>query len=383
MQKILIVFGTRPEAIKMAPLVKEFYKHTNSFETKVCVTAQHREMLDQVLELFDITPDYDLDIMKPKQDLYDVTSNVLLGMKAVLIDFKPDIVFVHGDTSTTFAAALAAFYQQISVAHIEAGLRTGDIYSPWPEEANRQLTSQITTYHFAPTDTSKHNLLKENTQERNIVVTGNTVIDALFLALEKIKSSLKLEKGIVTHLASLDYHISHEKKMILVTGHRRENHGQGFINICTALKELALHNPEIDIVYPVHLNPNVQKPVQELLSDIPNIYLIAPLQYEQFIYMMDKSYFIITDSGGVQEEAPSLGKPVLVMRDTTERPEALEAGTVKLVGTDTGLIIKEAQDLIDNPKAYSLMSQASNPYGDGNASQKVIEFLKQTMFKKE
>lgn len=376
MNKILIVFGTRPEAIKMAPLVKAFQQHINSFETKVCVTAQHREMLDQVLDLFEITPDYDLDIMKPGQDLYDVTSNVLLGIKSVLTDFIPDVVFVHGDTSTTFAASLAAFYQQISVAHIEAGLRTGNIYSPWPEEANRQLTTQITTYHFAPTTTSKANLLKENVNERSIAVTGNTVIDALFLALDKIKSNKQLENNIIDHLKTLDYELKHNKKMILVTGHRRENHGQGFINICNALKKIAVNNSDIDIVYPVHLNPNVQKPVKELLANVENIHLIEPLQYEQFIYMMDKSYFIITDSGGVQEEAPSLGKPVLVMRDTTERPEALAAGTVKLVGTDTQLIIQEAQELIDNQDAYEHMSKASNPYGDGNACQKIIEFLK-------
>lgn len=360
----------------MAPLVKEFQKYPEIFDTKVCVTAQHRKMLDQVLELFEITPDYDLDIMKPEQDLYDVTSNVLLGMKPVLTDFKPDIVFVHGDTSTTFAASLAAFYQQISVAHIEAGLRTRDIYSPWPEEANRQLTTQITAYHFAPTSTSRENLLKENVNDSNIIVTGNTVIDALFLALDKIKSNKQLETDIMHHLAALDYQLKEDKKVILVTGHRRENHGQGFINICSALKEIAQNNPHIDIVYPVHLNPNVQKPVKELLSDTENIYLIEPLQYEQFIYLMDKSYFIITDSGGVQEEAPSLGKPVLVMRDTTERPEALEAGTVKLVGTDTALIVKEAQKLLDNVLSYERMSHASNPYGDGHACEKVIEFLR-------
>ena len=363
----------------MAPLVKEFQKHPDSFETKVCVTAQHREMLDQVLELFEIVPDYDLDIMKPEQDLYDVTSNVLLGMKPVLTDFKPDVVFVHGDTSTTFAASLAAFYQQISVAHIEAGLRTGDIYSPWPEEANRQLTTQITAYHFAPTSTSRENLLKENVNDKNIIVTGNTVIDALFLALDKIKSNKQLEteiiKTIETSIGNSKFKIQNSK-FILVTGHRRENHGQGFINICSALKEIAQNNPQIDIVYPVHLNPNVQKPVKELLSDTENIYLIEPLQYEQFIYMMDKAHFIITDSGGVQEEAPSLGKPVLVMRDTTERPEALEAGTVKLVGTDTALIVKEAQELLDNAQAYERMSRASNPYGDGHACEKVVEFLK-------
>jgi len=376
MKKILIVFGTRPEAIKMAPLVKAFQSES-SLETKVCVTAQHREMLDQVLDLFEITPDYDLNIMKPGQDLYDVTSNVLLGMKKVLTDFKPDIVFVHGDTSTTFAASLAAFYQQIKVAHIEAGLRTGDIYSPWPEEANRQLTTQITAYHFAPTSTSKKNLLKENVSEEAIAVTGNTVIDALFLALDKIKNSAALEQQIIHQLSALNYRLQENKKIILVTGHRRENHGQGFINICTALKEIAMKNPEIDIVYPVHLNPNVQKPVKELLSDIRNVYLIEPLQYEQFIYMMDSAYFIITDSGGVQEEAPSLGKPVLVMRDTTERPEALDAGTVKLVGTNTQLIVNEAQNLIDNQEAYVRMSQASNPYGDGSACEKIVNFIKE------
>jgi len=346
-------------------------------------------MLDQVLDLFEITPEYDLDIMKPGQDLYDVTSNVLLGLKPVLSDFNPDVVFVHGDTSTTFAASLAAFYQQMKVAHIEAGLRTGDIYSPWPEEANRQLTTQITAYHFAPTQTSKENLLKENVNEHAIAITGNTVIDALFLALDKIKKSEELEISIIdsinkhlpksyqlpfTHLPFADQ--AQDQKMILVTGHRRENHGQGFINICTALKEIALSNPEIHIVYPVHLNPNVQKPVKELLSDVANIHLIEPLQYEQFIYMMDKSYFIITDSGGVQEEAPSLGKPVLVMRDTTERPEALDAGTVKLVGTDTELIVKEAQELIDDNRAYEKMSKSHNPYGDGTACEQVVTFMR-------
>jgi len=378
-KKILIVFGTRPEAIKMAPLVKEFQKNTDVFETKVCVTAQHREMLDQVLDLFEIVPDYDLDIMKPGQDLYDVTSNVLLGMKTVLTDFNPDVVFVHGDTSTTFSASLAAFYQQIKVAHIEAGLRTGNIYSPWPEEANRQLTTQITAYHFAPTSTSKENLLKENVKEQSIEVTGNTVIDALFLALKKIKSHSKMEQQIVKSIEDAmnnsTFNIQHST-FLLVTGHRRENHGQGFINICTALKEIALANPDIDIVYPVHLNPNVQKPVKALLHGIANVYLIEPLQYEQFIYMMDRSYFIITDSGGVQEEAPSLGKPVLVMRDTTERPEALDAGTVKLVGTNTELIIKEAQTLIDDKEAYERMSRASNPYGDGKACAAIVKFMR-------
>ena len=378
-KKILIVFGTRPEAIKMAPLVKAFQAQSDSFETKVCVTAQHREMLDQVLDLFEITPEYDLDIMKPGQDLYDVTSNVLLGMKPVLTDFKPDVVFVHGDTSTTFAASLAAFYQQISVAHIEAGLRTGDIYSPWPEEANRQLTSQITAYHFAPTATSKENLLKENVQDNNILITGNTVIDALFLALNKIKNDTDLEQKIINFINKQFSHSTfniQKSKFILVTGHRRENHGQGFINICSALKEIALSNPDIDIVYPVHLNPNVQKPVKELLADVANIYLIDPLQYEQFIYMMNKSYFIITDSGGVQEEAPSLGKPVLVMRDTTERPEALQAGTVKLVGTKKEVIVEEITKLIHSSQIYNSMSQATNPYGDGQACAKIVEYFK-------
>ncbi|MDQ1298344.1 MAG: hypothetical protein QG558_883 [Campylobacterota bacterium] len=384
MKKILIVFGTRPEAIKMAPLVKAFQSLPSTinyppFTVRVCVTAQHREMLDQVLELFEIIPDYDLDIMKPGQDLYDITANVLLGMKDVLSDFQPDIVLVHGDTTTTSATSLAAFYQKIKVGHVEAGLRTGDIYSPWPEEANRQITGVLANYHFAPTQTSRQNLLRENKDDKNIAVTGNTVIDALFLALEKIKNNPDIENRIIAQIESAinnpTFSIQHSK-FILVTGHRRENHGQGFINICTALKEIALNNPDIDIVYPVHLNPNVQKPVRELLSDVANIHLIAPLQYEQFIYMMDKSYFIITDSGGVQEEAPSLGKPVLVMRDTTERPEAVEAGTVKLVGTDTALIIAEAQKLIDDQEAYEGMSRASNPYGDGKACEKIVEFLK-------
>jgi len=376
-KKLLLVFGTRPEAIKMAPLVKEFQKDTVNFETKVCVTAQHREMLDQVLDLFDIEPDYDLNLMKPGQDLYDITSNVLLGMKDVLSDFKPDVVLVHGDTTTTSATSLSAFYQQIKIGHVEAGLRTGDLYSPWPEEANRQITGVLANYHFAPTSTSEDNLLKENKDPNGVIITGNTVIDALFLALDKIKSNKELEVQINKQLGTIGYNISN-RKIILVTGHRRENHGQGFINICTALKELAVNNPELDIVYPVHLNPNVQKPVKELLSDIDNVYLIAPLQYEQFIYMMDKSYFIITDSGGVQEEAPSLGKPVLVMRDTTERPEAVEAGTVKLVGTDTNKIVSEATELIDNSQSYEKMSKAHNPYGDGEACNRIIEFLKES-----
>lgn len=373
-KKVLLVFGTRPEAIKMAPLVKAFEKES-SLESKVCVTAQHREMLDQVLEMFDIKPEYDLNIMKPGQDLFDVTSNVLLGLKDVLSDFKPDVVLVHGDTTTTSSASLAAFYNKIKVGHVEAGLRTGDIYSPWPEEANRQITGVLANYHFAPTTTSQNNLLKENKNPKNIIVTGNTVIDALFLALDKIENNQELKAKIVESINS-QYKLKNDKKIILVTGHRRENFGDRFINICEALKTLANNNPDIDIVYPVHLNPNVQKPVKEILSNTSNVYLINPLQYEQFIYMMNKSYFIITDSGGVQEEAPSLGKPVLVMRDTTERPEAVEAGTVKLVGTNPQIIIKEAQKLLDDENEYEKMSKAHNPYGDGKACDRIVEFIK-------
>ena len=383
MKKILIVFGTRPEAIKMAPLVKEFQKFSEYFDLKVCVTAQHREMLDQVLELFQIVPDFDLNIMKSKQDLYDVTSNILLGMRPVLSDFKPDFVFVHGDTSTTFAAALASFYQQICIAHIEAGLRTGSIYSPWPEEANRQLTTRICNYHFAPTLTSKKNLVRENVDESSIFVTGNTVIDALFLGLNKIKNNQHLEEEIISRIngclpTTFQLPIIVEKlnqKIILVTGHRRENHGLGFVNICKALKQLAENNPKVNIIYPVHLNPNVKQPVQEYLNGIANIHLIKPLQYEQFIYLMDKSSFIITDSGGIQEEAPALGKPVLVLRDTTERPEAIEAGTVKLVGTDVDEIISSAQSLLDDDVIYQQMSQSHNPYGDGKSSKRIVKYL--------
>jgi len=374
LKKILLVFGTRPEAIKMAPLVKAF-EQEKDIESKVCVTAQHREMLDQVLEMFEIVPDYDLNLMKPGQDLYDITVNVLLGMKDVLKDFKPDIVLVHGDTTTTSVTSLAAFYQKIKVGHVEAGLRTGDIYSPWPEEANRQITGILTNYHFAPTTTSRDNLLRENKKEADILVTGNTVIDALFLALDKIENNEELKKSIISNINS-QYTLNDNKKSILVTGHRRENFGQGFINICEALKTLAINNPDIDIVYPVHLNPNVQKPVNELLSDVSNVHLIKPLQYETFLYLMSKSYFIITDSGGVQEEAPSLGKPVLVMRDTTERPEALAAGTVKLVGTNREIIIKEAQKLLNDKTEYEKMSKAHNPYGDGKACEKIVEFIK-------
>ena len=375
MKKVLLVFGTRPEAIKMAPLVKAF-ESESSIISKVCVTAQHREMLDQVLDMFEIKPDYDLDIMKPGQDLFDVTSNVLLGLKNVLSDFQPDIVLVHGDTSTTSSAALAAFYSKVKVGHVEAGLRTGDIYSPWPEEANRQITGVLANYHFSPTTTSQDNLLRENKNPKDIIVTGNTVIDALFLALDKIEKNETLKNQIIEKINS-EYKLPDNKKIILVTGHRRENHGQGFINICEALKTIATNNPDIDIVYPVHLNPNVQKPVNEILSNTPNVYLINPLQYESFLYLMNKSYFIITDSGGVQEEAPSLGKPVLVMRDTTERPEALDAGTVKLVGTNKELIIKEAQKLLDDESEYNTMSKAHNPYGDGKACERIVKFIKE------
>ena len=383
MRKVLIVFGTRPEAIKMAPLVKAFENYKNDFDMRVCVTAQHREMLDQVLDMFEITPHYDLNIMKAGQDLYDITANVLLGIRDILEGFNPDIVLVHGDTTTTSATSLASFYQKIAVGHVEAGLRTGDIYSPWPEEANRQITGVLATYHFAPTVTSQKNLIKENKNPNNIIVTGNTVIDALFLALDKIKNTPLLQKRVITQISNSGYTIKKDRKIILVTGHRRENFGQGFINICKALKKLAIDNPTIDIVYPLHLNPNVQKPVNKLLSDISNVYLIHPLQYESFIYLMNQSYFIITDSGGVQEEAPSLGKPVLVMRNTTERPEAVDAGTVKLVGTNSEKIIAKAQLLLNNSNEYKIMSQAHNPYGDGKASIKIIEFLISLKIKKK
>lgn len=375
MKKVLLIFGTRPEAIKMAPLVKSFEKE-KTIELKVCVTAQHREMLDQVLQIFDIKPDFDLNIMKKGQDLYDITSEILLGLRNVFEEFKPDIILVHGDTTTTSASSLAAFYNKIKVGHVEAGLRTGDIYSPWPEEVNRQITGVLANYHFAPTIMSQNNLLKENKNPKNIIVTGNTVIDALFLALDKIKNNDKIKNEIIKSI-NLQYKIISDKKIILVTGHRRENFGKGFINICEALKVLASNNPNIDIVYPVHLNPNVQKPVKDILSNTSNVYLISPLQYEQFIYMMNKSYFIITDSGGVQEEAPSLGKPVLVMRSTTERPEAVKAGTVKLVGTSKENIIKEAQKLLDDKVEYEKMSKAHNPYGDGNACKKIVNFIKE------
>lgn len=374
MKKILLVFGTRPEAIKMAPLVKEFQKYPNNFETKVCVTAQHRQMLDQVLEVFDIKPDYDLDIMSPNQDLYDVTTKVLLGMRSVLKEFQPDIVFVHGDTTTSMAASLAAFYQQIKIAHVEAGLRTYNLYSPWPEEMNRQVTDRICNYYFAPTEISKQNLLNEGIDNDKIHVTGNTVIDALFMASGIIEKKPDLKNQIISTIQEKGYKITN-RKFILVTGHRRENFGDGFMNICKALKEIALNHPNMDIVYPVHLNPNVQKPVYEILKDIENIYLISPLDYLPFVYLMQQSHLILTDSGGVQEEAPSLGKPVLVMRDTTERPEAVEAGTVKLVGTSSKLIIDNINELLNNKAIYDKMSQAHNPYGDGKACEKIVKIF--------
>ena len=375
MKKILIVFGTRPEAIKMAPLVKEFQKDMLNFETKVCVTAQHREMLDQVLDLFTITPDYDLNIMKPGQDLYDITSNILLKIKPVLEKFAPDLVLVHGDTATTFTTSLAAYYQKIKIGHIEAGLRTGDLYSPWPEEGNRRLTGILTDYHFAPTESSKQNLLNESVNNELILVTGNTVIDALQLVLNRINTDKSLRLKIQNTIIQSGFE-KLNSKFILVTGHRRENFGQGFLSICEALKVLAKNNPDINILYPVHLNPNVRRPVIDLLSDISNIKLVEPFQYEEFIYLMSKSYLILTDSGGIQEEAPSLAKPVLVMRDTTERPEAVEAGTVKLIGSDQNNIIKEVQGLLDNLSEYQRMSKAHNPYGDGNASKKILKILR-------
>lgn len=376
LKKVLLVFGTRPEAIKMAPLVKEFEKNKDDFFMKVCVTGQHREMLDQVLELFEIKPDYDLDIMKKGQDLYDVTSKALLGMRDVLDDFNPDVVLVHGDTTTTISTTLASFYKQIDVGHVEAGLRTGDIYSPWPEEANRLLTTQITKYHFAPTLTNKYNLEKEHISEDNIVVTGNTVIDSLFMIRDKINSNENLRIDIEKNIQKLGYIYNSKRKLILITGHRRENFGDGFLNICNALKELAEEYQDIDFVYPVHLNPNVQEPVKKILTGINNVFLIAPLDYLPFIYLLNKCHLILTDSGGVQEEAPSLGKPVLVMRDTTERPEALAAGTVILVGTNKDSIVNNVSELLEDEELYKTMAYSHNPYGNGTASTQIVNFLK-------
>ena len=372
-KRILTVFGTRPEAIKMASLVHALVAD-DRFESRVCVTAQHREMLDQVMSLFEITPEYDLNLMKPGQTLSDVTSGILKGMESVLDDFKPDVVLVHGDTATTFATALAAYYKQIPVGHVEAGLRTGNIYSPWPEEGNRKLTGALTRYHFAPTETSKQNLLNENVPSSDIAVTGNTVIDALLWVKNKLDHDAQLRDELAVLFPMLDS----EKKLILVTGHRRESFGGGFERICEALRRISNEHDDCQVVYPVHLNPNVQEPVNRLLADCGNVLLIPPQDYLPFVYLMSQSYLILTDSGGIQEEAPSLGKPVLVMRDTTERPEAVDAGTVRLVGTDVELIVNEVRKLLVNETAYADMSRAHNPYGDGEACKRILDFL---MFK--
>mgnify|MGYP005879585535 FL=1 len=382
MKKVMLVFGTRPEAIKMAPLVKEFQKCPENFQTIVCVTGQHRQMLDQVLDLFEITPDFDLNIMKQGQDLYDVTARVLTGMRDILKEAKPDVVLVHGDTTTSTTAALAAFYQQIPVGHVEAGLRTHNIYSPWPEEMNRQITGRIATYNFAPTLLSKSNLLKENINPDSIVVTGNTVIDALHQVVTKIKKDTSLSTELEKVLKKSGYDIGRlrdGRKLVLITGHRRENFGDGFIQMCTAIKDLARKYTDVDFVYPMHLNPNVRKPIHEVfgedLSSLKNMFFIEPLEYLSFVYLMEKSTIVLTDSGGIQEEAPGLGKPVLVMRDTTERPEALDAGTIKLVGTDYNKIVDEVSILLDNAEIYKKMSMAVNPYGDGLACGRIVNFL--------
>ena len=379
----MLVFGTRPEAIKMAPLVKEFQKNPEFFQTIVCVTGQHRQMLDQVLELFEITPDYDLDIMKTGQDLYDVTSRVLVGMRDVLKEAQPDVVLVHGDTTTSTAAALAAFYQQIPVGHVEAGLRTHNIYSPWPEEMNRQLTGRIATYHFAPTPLSLENLLREGVVEDKITVTGNTVIDALYWVVNKVNTDAVLGNQLQEALKNAGYDVArlqNGRRLVLITGHRRENFGDGFINMCTAIRDLTQKYPEVDFVYPMHLNPNVRRPIHEVfgedLNNLGNMFFIEPLEYLSFVYLMEKATIVLTDSGGIQEEAPGLGKPVLVMRDTTERPEALDAGTVKLVGTDYDKIMSEVSLLLDDASAYEKMSHAVNPYGDGLACERIVENFK-------
>lgn len=379
MKKILLVFGTRPEAIKMAPLVKKLQEYPEQFQTIVCVTGQHRQMLDQVLRLFDITPDYDLNIMKPNQDLFDITSRILLGMRDVLKEVQPDIVLVHGDTTTSMAAALAAFYQQIPVGHVEAGLRTGNIYSPWPEEMNRLITGRVTTHHFSPTPLSRENLIKENVDENNIIVTGNTVIDALQMVVERLKNDTQLSSEVATKIYQMGYDVQRldgNHRMVLITGHRRENFGEGFLNICHAIKHLAEQYKDVDFVYPMHLNPNVRKPVLEILGEkAENIFLIEPLDYLPFVYMMQHSTLILTDSGGVQEEAPGLGKPVLVMRDTTERPEAVEAGTVLLVGTNREKIEQGVSMLLNDTDIYRRMSEAVNPYGDGLACERIADYL--------
>ncbi len=391
MKKVLLVFGTRPEAIKMAPLVKKFQENSE-FQTMVCVTAQHREMLDQVLDIFEIKPDYDLNIMKQGQDLYDITSRVLLGLRDVLDETNPDFVLVHGDTTTSTAAALAAFYKQIPVVHVEAGLRTNNIYSPWPEEMNRRMTGRLATYHLAPTELSRQNLLKENVDNQNIVITGNTVIDALFWVINKIKEDDNLAETLQKNIKNCGYDVNRisrkdartcvsTRKLILITGHRRENFGEGFRNICNAIKTLSIKYPSVDFVYPMHLNPNVRKPISEIFGQenekLSNTFFIEPLDYLNFIFLMEKADIILTDSGGIQEEAPSLGKPVLVMRNNTERPEALEAGTVKLVGTDYDKIINEVSELLESEDSYNKMSKAVNPYGDGLACKRIVDFLKE------
>ena len=402
MKKVMLVFGTRPEAIKMAPLVKAFEQYTEDFETIVCVTGQHRQMLDQVLGLFEIVPDYDLNIMKQGQDLYDVTSRVLLGMRDVLREVQPDVVLVHGDTTTSTAAALAAFYQQIPVGHVEAGLRTHNIYSPWPEEMNRQITGRIATYNFSPTPLSRQNLLEEKVSEASITVTGNTVIDALYWVVDKIKGDERLSAELKGVLAAAGYNVERlsvngqrstvngrqARRLVLITGHRRENFGDGFIHMCTAIRDLVQKYPDVDFVYPMHLNPNVRKPIQEVFTGLDslstgegwgeagNMFFIEPLEYLSFVYLMEKSTLVLTDSGGIQEEAPGLGKPVLVMRDTTERPEALEAGTVKLVGTNYDRIVNEVSQLLDDAAYYDAMSRAVNPYGDGKACERIVNFIK-------
>ena len=399
MKRILLVFGTRPEAIKMCPLVKEFQKHPEAFETVVCVTGQHREMLDQVLEIFDVKPDYDLNIMKQGQDLYDVTARVLVGMRDILDTVKPDVVLVHGDTTTSMAAAMAAFYRQIPVGHVEAGLRTHNLYSPWPEEMNRQVTGRIAEYDFAPTPLSRQNLLDEGVSEEKITVTGNTVIDALHMVVKRIKDDRELSGKLAQNLFEAGYDVrrldsftdqesvrndtrlsfrAERRNLVLITGHRRENFGEGFISMCTAIRDLARKYPEVDFVYPMHLNPNVRKPIREVFGDEKrdNLFFIEPLDYLDFVYLMSRSYIVLTDSGGIQEEAPGLGKPVLVMRDTTERPEALDAGTVRLVGTDYDKIVKEVSALLDDRNHYEVMSHAVNPYGDGKACPRIVEKLK-------
>jgi UDP-N-acetylglucosamine 2-epimerase (non-hydrolysing) len=382
MRKVLAVFGTRPEAVKMAPLIKQLDAHGEVFETRVCVTAQHRAMLDQILDAFEIRPHYDLDIMTSGQDLYDITTHVLAGIRPVMADFAPDLVLVQGDTTTTFVTALAAYYERIDVGHVEAGLRTGNIHSPYPEEINRQLTTRLTKYHFAPTPLNRENLLKENVDSGLIAVTGNTVIDALLMVVKRLDSDWKRRDKVTKQiqLAGLAPAIlESNRKMVLVTGHRRESFGAGFVNICEAIRELASRQKDVDIVYPVHLNPNVREPVEKILSKIDNVHLIEPVSYEEFVHLMSKAHLLLTDSGGIQEEAPALAKPVLVMRENTERPEAVDAGTAKLVGTDRAEIVARAEELLTDPRAYERMATATNPYGDGRASEKILQFLSERL----